>query len=123
MRLSDLLGSEVITQTQQRVGRVHEVRAVQDGPLQGNFGAALRIDGIIVGRGSLATRFGLDRKDVKSPAAIRVVLERIRGRRLYVPWSSIIAIEEDRVIAAATDGFPEPEELSSTEQIDIGSTS
>jgi hypothetical protein len=117
MRLSDLLGSKVIRQTEEELGRVHEVRAVQDGPIQGAFGAALRIDGLIVGRGSLGTRLGLDRKDVKSPAAIRFMLQRLHGRKLYVSWNDVLAIEKGRVIVS-TRRFGPPAELSATEQVD-----
>jgi sporulation protein YlmC with PRC-barrel domain len=121
MRLSDLLGSEVITTAERGIGRVHEVRAVQDGPLQGAFGAALRIDGLIVGRGSIGTRLGLDRKDVKSPAAIRIMLDRLLGPRLYVPWNRVVAVENHRVIVVdAVGDFRSPEALSSTEQINLG---
>jgi hypothetical protein len=120
MRLSDLLGSQVVTRTEQQIGRIHEVRAVQDGPLQGAFGAALRIEGLIVGRGSAATRLGLDRRDVKRLAAIQAILQRLHGRRLYVEWSDIIAIEQGRVIVAVpVEGFRRPAEMSWSEQVDV----
>ena len=45
MRLSDLLGADVVDEAGRHAGRVHDVRLVQDGPLVGSFGAALRVDG------------------------------------------------------------------------------
>ena len=45
MRLTDLLGVEVIDQEGRSAGQVHDVRLVQDGPLVGGFGASLRVAG------------------------------------------------------------------------------
>ena len=50
MRLTDLLGAEVVDRCGQRAGRVHDVHLVQDGPLVGGFGAGLRLGRLIVGR-------------------------------------------------------------------------
>jgi sporulation protein YlmC with PRC-barrel domain len=118
MRLSDLLDSEVIDETGKMLGRVHEVRAIQNGPLQGAFGAALTIEGLIVGRGSLGTRLGFDRTDVNAPAAVRWIFEGIKGNRFFVPWNKIVAIHEDGIRVAGTqDEFGPPPELPSTEQV------
>ena len=40
MRLTDLLGAEVVDRCGQPAGRVRDVRLVQDGPLIGGFGPA-----------------------------------------------------------------------------------
>ena len=119
MRLSDLLNREVIDETGRKLGRVHEVRAIQNGPLQDAFGAALTIEGLIIGRGSLGTRLGFDRTDVKSPAAVRWIFEGLKGNRLFVRWDKIAVIHEDgiRVVGSAED-FRAPEELSSSEKVD-----
>jgi sporulation protein YlmC with PRC-barrel domain len=123
MRLNDLLGSLVIDEAGEPAGRVHEVRAVQNGPLQDAFGAALTLDGLIVGRGSIGTRLGLDRSDARSPAALRIIFEHLKGQRLYVPWDSIIAIEQGRIIVSGRiDDLEEPAQLSSSEQVEVGSS-
>jgi sporulation protein YlmC with PRC-barrel domain len=122
MRLSDLLGSEVIAESGHKIGRIHEVRGVQDGPLQDAFGAALRIEGVIVGRGSIGTRLGFDRTDVKAPAAVRFIIESLVGRRLYVPWERITAIQEHCInISGSAADLEPPAQLSSSEQVDLGS--
>jgi sporulation protein YlmC with PRC-barrel domain len=122
MRLSDLLDREVIGETGKKLGRVHEVRAIQTGPLQDAFGAALTIEGVIVGRGSLGTRLGFDRTDVKSPAAVRWVFEGIKGDRLFIPWNQIVAIHEDGIhIAGTAEEFGAPDELASSAQVDTRS--
>jgi sporulation protein YlmC with PRC-barrel domain len=121
MRLSDLLDLEVFDETGKKLGRVHEVRAIQNGPLQDAFGAALTIEGLIVGRGSLGTRLGFDRTDVKSPAAVRWVFEGLKGNRLFVPWEKIVAIHEDGIrIAGSAEEFGAPHELASS-QVDTRS--
>ena len=51
MRLSDLLGSEVVDADGHTLGHVRDVRLVADGPPQGDFGPALRLHGLLVGRG------------------------------------------------------------------------
>jgi len=50
MRLSELLGCVVVDERGRLVGRVHDVRLVQDGPPIGQFGASLRLLGLLVGR-------------------------------------------------------------------------
>lgn len=124
MRLSDLLRSEVIDLKGNKIGRVHEVRAVQDGPLQDAFGAALRIEGLIIGRGSIGTRLGLDRPDANRPAGLRKIFQGVIGRRLYVPWDQIAAIEPGRiVIRGSAQDLQAPVALSSREQVDAEASS
>jgi PRC-barrel domain len=121
MRLSDLLGSRVFDENGEEIGRVHEVRAVQDGPLQDAFGAALRIEALIVGRGSMGTRLGLDRPDARSPALVRIIFEGVRGKRRFVPWDNIVAIQQHRIdVSGTADDFEAPPELLS-EHVDADS--
>jgi sporulation protein YlmC with PRC-barrel domain len=122
MRLSDLLGCDVVDSTGRQIGRVHEVRAVQTGPLQGSFGAALTLEGLIVGRGSIGTRLGFDRTDVRSPAVVRLVFEGMKGDRLYVPWDRIEAFQQHRInISGRAEDLRPPEKLPSGEQVDTAS--
>ena len=119
MHLSDLLKSEIFDSKGQKIGRVHEVRAVKDGPIQGLFGAALRVDGLIAGRGSVGTRLGLDRTDSGRPAALRWIFSGIAGEKAYVRWDQIAAITDDRIILKVARGdLVKPESLSALEQVD-----
>jgi hypothetical protein len=52
MRLSELIGTRVIDSNEQHVGFVQDVRAEQDGPLLGSWGAAIAVKGLIVSRGA-----------------------------------------------------------------------
>jgi hypothetical protein len=72
MRLSELLGAEVVDQAGRSAGRVHDVRLVQDGPLIGGFGAGLRLDGLIVGRRAVGARLGYERGDMGGPLLVKL---------------------------------------------------
>ncbi|MDQ3877565.1 MAG: hypothetical protein M3290_04345 [Actinomycetota bacterium] len=123
MRLSDLLDAEVVDLNLQPIGKVHEVRAVKDGPIQGAFGAGLRLDGLVVGRTSVGTRLGLDRSDTGRPAALRWIFTRIAGDKRYVPWDRVVAVTSGRiVITGDADDLRPPETLSSMEQVDTPAT-
>ncbi|MEA2497955.1 MAG: hypothetical protein QOH26_360 [Actinomycetota bacterium] len=114
MRLSDLLGEEVFDVDGRRVGKVHDVRVVQDGPLIGTFGAAFRIDGLIVGKGSLGARMGFDRSEMKGPYLLKVFFNARHAGTKYVPWDSVAAIEEGKISLNRVGGeLKEPDVLSS----------
>jgi hypothetical protein len=95
MRLSDLLESEVIDVDGNAMGHVRDVRLVADGPPQGEFGSALRLHGLLVGRGSVGARLGLARDRVKGPWLLKVMF----GRRPphLVEWSRVERLEDHRI--------------------------
>ena len=97
MRLSDLLGSSVIDESGTKLGAVLDVRAVQDGPVHPGFGAALRIDGLVVGRGGLAFRLGFHRLQVRGPWPLTAVFGRLEGRSLYVEWERVVGCADATV--------------------------
>ena len=73
MRLTDLLGAEVVDRRGQRAGRVHDVRLVQDGPLIGGFRASLRLDGLIVGRRAMAPAWATNKATVNGPLLVKLL--------------------------------------------------
>lgn len=91
MRLTDLLGSHVVTEAGEDLGRIHDVRLVQDGPLLGDWGAAFRVHDLVVGRRSYATRLGYDHGRVRGPLLLRFLLGRRRPR--MVPWTAVRAVD------------------------------
>lgn len=99
MRLSDLLGSEVVTGDGEKLGRVHDVHLVQDGPVLGEAGAAYRVHDLVVGRGSMGSRLGYDRshRDVKGPLLLRLIFGRRSPRD--IPWTAIREIADKRIVA------------------------
>jgi hypothetical protein len=89
MRLSDLLGAKVFDESGSSLGAVVDVRAVQDGPVHPGFGAALRVDGLVVGRAALASRLGFNRLQVRGPWPLTALFRRLEGRSRYVEWQRV----------------------------------
>jgi hypothetical protein len=110
MRLTELLGAEVVDQAGQLAGRVHDVRLVQDGPLlAGGFGASLRLDGLIVGRRAVGARLGYERRRMKGPLPVRLLFGRRHHDGRYVEWERIERIEPGRIlISGAAGDLPAP---------------
>ena len=94
MHLSDLLGARVVDLDGQEVGRVRDVRLVQDGPLQGTFGAALRVHGLVVGPNGLAGRLGYDRHGVDGPWLVAATVRRLARRDRFAPWDAVDQIAD-----------------------------
>jgi uncharacterized protein YrrD len=110
MRLTDLLGAEVVARCGQPAGRVHDVRLVQDGPVVGGFGAALRLDGLLVGGRAVGARLGYERGKMKGPLPVKLLTGWLHHDGRYVEWNRIRSIEPDRIlISGSISDLPEPE--------------
>ena len=92
MRLSDLLGSEVFDAAGHSLGHVHDVQLVADGPAMGAFGPALRIHGIVVGRGSTGARLGLSRDAMRGPWLLKA--------QHLIAWEKIASIGDASISLA-----------------------
>ena len=99
MRLSELLDSEVVDRDGERIGHVHDVRLFQDGPHLGTWGAALRLEALVIGKGSVGTRLGITRPKMKGPWILKVLFARQRASRVLIPWDRVREVGEDRVTA------------------------
>jgi hypothetical protein len=111
MRLTDLLGAEVVDRAGRSPGRVHDVRLVQDGPTLGGFGAGLRVDGLIVGRRAVGARLGYERGRMRGPLLVKLVAGWLRHDGRYVPWDRVEAISEGRVhVSGSAEDLPRPGE-------------
>jgi len=97
MRIGELLASTVLDRDGTPVGAVEDVRLVQDGPYIEGFGAALRLDGLVVGGGGLAARLGYHRHGVRGPVLLRWFFSAIEQRARYVPWGDVDRCD-DRII-------------------------
>jgi hypothetical protein len=96
VRLSDLLGKHVVDASGRR-RVVTDVRVVQDGRLLGTFGAALRVDGLVLNHRMFGAHLGIDRANVRGPAIVKAILARLQRDPRYLTWDRIHSIEEDRV--------------------------
>jgi len=97
MRLSDLLHSTVVDRDGHEVGSVEDVRLVQDGPLIEGFGAALRVEGLLIGGGTLSVRLGYHRKRVRGPVLLRALFTALERRAHYAAWEQVASHGEGTV--------------------------
>jgi len=89
MRLSELLGRDVVCADGRAIGKVKDVRLVQDGPYVEGFGHALRVEGILFGRGAIGIRLGMARANVNGPWPMTAVFRRLERRARYVDWNEV----------------------------------
>ena len=113
MRLADLLDSNVVDEGGRVLGHVTDVRATQSGPLQGAFGAALQVDGLVVGGTRVGVRLGYERTDIRGPWLLKRLFQWLHHDQIFVPWSRVSTRETGtiRVSGDAADLKP-PEPLS-----------
>jgi sporulation protein YlmC with PRC-barrel domain len=102
MRASDVLGRTVLGADGNRLGKVLDIRVVQDGPLLGGF-AALRIDGLVVGRRALAARLGYDRAHTVGPRVVAATARLVTADNRYLRWDDVEEIGD--VIRARTSSL------------------
>ena len=95
MKLSELLGREVVTADGKSLGKVHDVLLVQDGPIQSNQSAALRLHALAVGRRSYGTKLGYTQGTVTGPWLLRRLLHR---DPTIIPWGDIVSRADDRIV-------------------------
>jgi hypothetical protein len=89
MLISELLRSHVVDADGRDLGSVNDVRLIQDGPVIDGFGAALRVDGLVVGAGSIAVRLGYHRHRIKGPALLSAILGALERRARFVAWEQV----------------------------------
>ena len=113
MRLSELLGAEVVDEQGRSAGRVHDARLEQDGPIIGGFGASLRLAGLIIGRRALGARFGYERASMKGPLPVKLLVGWVHHDGRYAAWDRVRAIEPGRIlITGSADDLPHPSAAS-----------
>jgi hypothetical protein len=109
MRLSELLGAEVVDEHGRPVGKVHDVRLEAAGPELEGFGASLRLEGLIVGRRALGVRFGFGRGGVRGPWLLKAVFGSLGHGGRYVAWHRIRSVQAQRIrITGTASDLPRP---------------
>jgi hypothetical protein len=98
MRLSELLASSVVDRQGRSIGRVRDVRLVEDGPLVDGVQAAFRVDAVLVGGGKTGTRIGYERGEVRGPLLVRWVFRRAERRAQTIPMTDLEWDVEQRLL-------------------------
>jgi len=106
MRGADLLGLPVVGPGGEELGRVLDVRLVQDGPLLGAF-ATLRIEGFVVGHHRVASRLGYDRVDAQGPKPVWWAVRALARRNRYLRWEDA-SVTAGGVTSSRADLEPVP---------------
>lgn len=97
MRLSDFLRRDVVAADGEPLGRVVDVRLVQDGPILESFGAALRVEALIVGRRAIGIRLGYGRRTMTGPWLLSKVFGRMAHAARIVPFDDVESIGEESI--------------------------
>ncbi|MQY04685.1 hypothetical protein [Actinomadura macrotermitis] len=89
MRLADLIGALVLDPEERRVGRVSDVRLVDEGP------AGLRVDGLVVSPRLRGQLLAYDHRPVERPWLLAYFARRGSARALWVPWDDVAGVRPD----------------------------
>jgi hypothetical protein len=93
MRLSEILESEVLDVEGRRIGRVHDVRLVREGPPQGTFGPSYQLSGLIIGGAAVGSRLGYGRGGIEGPWPLKTFFRRLERKRGYVDWAAVESVQ------------------------------
>jgi hypothetical protein len=107
-RLSELLGAETSAGDGTSLGRVKDVRLVQDGPYVEGFGNALRVAGVVVGGRNLGIRMGFARAEVRGPWPLTILFRALERRADYYDWDEVASWEPGRLRLRAGATAAEP---------------
>ena len=89
MRLGELLGRKVVTESGERLGRVHEV--------QGELGEGrLRVTGIVAGPRGILERFGIGAGGKRAARRAR------RHGNAGIPWDRVVRVGREVVVKDST---------------------
>jgi hypothetical protein len=92
MKVSDLIGLDVVDRSGRALGRVLELRCVLDGPPRGSL-ATPRIDALITTRRHTGFLLGYDRPQQRGPWLVRAISTRLHRHRKIIPWSAVAGYE------------------------------
>ena len=97
LRLSDLLGAHVESEDGRRLGVVHDVTAVQAGPVGAGYDAAIELRTLVVGARGVRARLGLSPAHVHGPWLVRLLAGVGRSTDV-IPWAAVRAVEPGRIV-------------------------
>ena len=91
MRLSDILGADVIGADGAELGQVTDVRLAQTGPVPPGPGvlAELVVESLLVSPRHTGSLFGYERRRDQGPALLRAVVRRLHRHAILVDWTAV----------------------------------
>jgi sporulation protein YlmC with PRC-barrel domain len=89
IRLSELLGLQVVTESGEKLGHVYDMRVERD-PRSSteSAGQKWRVKGLVVGGRGMLERFGIANAKKQEPILDRDV----------IPWDTILRVRESKVV-------------------------
>ncbi len=96
-RLSELLGTHVLDADGNDLGEIHDVVAVQDGPVELPFGALFRVETLRVGGWGFASRLSYAGDEMKGPWPLAAFFRWMTRHGVHVPWDMVESWEDDVV--------------------------
>jgi hypothetical protein len=98
LRASDVLGKQVRHANGANLGVCHDIRAEVVAPLGARD--AIRVTGIVVGRGAVGVRLGYGDPDMQGPWLLTQIFGRRARRARFVAWTDL-RVEPDRIVVDA----------------------
>jgi sporulation protein YlmC with PRC-barrel domain len=95
--MSDLVGATVRDPSGQVVGTVSDVRLVQDGPRLGDWGRALRIQGLVISPRHRGGWLGYERDRARGPWLIRALSQWLHKDSVFASWADVASVQHRQV--------------------------
>jgi sporulation protein YlmC with PRC-barrel domain len=89
VRLSELLGADVVDAAGEPVGRVTDVRLAQTGPVGTGVLARFVVESLLVSPHHTGSLFGYERRHDQGPALLRAVVRWLHRRAVMVRWADV----------------------------------
>ena len=96
MRLSDILGADVLDSGGAVVGEVTDVRLSQTGPVGAGVLAQLVVESLLVSPHHTGSLFGYERRRHQGPALLRAVVRRLHRHAFLVDADAVQDWDPDR---------------------------
>jgi hypothetical protein len=97
LRLSELLGCDVVDAAGQRSGVVTDVRLSQTGPPldAASSSASFEVEGLLVSPHTTGSLYGYERRRVHGPWLVRAVVLRLHRGAHLVPWDQVASWDRE----------------------------
>ena len=97
MKLTDLLGRDVVTTGGTHLGKIQDALLIQDGRPASEVGAYFRLHALAVGKRSVGSRLGYAHGHVDQPRLLKWLFG---SDYMLVPWTDVITLEHDRIVVS-----------------------